>query len=263
LYDKLRTTVIPAISACVVQTDHEYAAGLRMGLPEMSVRLIPLGVDWAEFSELPVRGSFRSRLGLGADDRLVLSLSRLHPAKGTDILIHAFRMVPASRNGPHLAIVGWDDGLLPRLKSMTRSLGLESRVHFVPPLYGQDRFAAYVDADVFTLTPRYYEETSLAALEAAACGTPTLVTHQCEIPGLAESHAGKVVGLDAKLISATLAELLANEPLRLEVGRASREFVRDNLTSDQVGQRHEELFRELARAKRAATAGAPPGLSTG
>ena len=44
-------------------------------------------------------------------------------------------------------------------------------MRFVGPLYGDERFAAYADADVFCLTPPHWEETSVASLEAAASGT--------------------------------------------------------------------------------------------
>ena len=68
-------------------------------------------------------------------------------------------------------------------------------MRFAGPLYGSDRFTAYGDADVFCLTPRHWEETSVAALEAAACGTPVVVTEQSEIPGLDASGGGFVVPL--------------------------------------------------------------------
>src|ERR1700694_195191 len=167
--------VIPTVSACVVQTSHEYEAGLSWGLQPDRIRMFPLCVDWAEFQKLPEPGSFRTTLGIDPSSQLIVTMSRLHPAKGTDILIEAFSRIPTSDRGPYLAIVGWDDGLLRRLRTLVVALRLEDRVKFVNPLYGADRIRAYVDADVFSLTPRFYEETSLAALEAAACGTATFV----------------------------------------------------------------------------------------
>ena len=73
----------------------------------------------------------------------------------------------------------------------------------------QDRFAAYGDADVFCLTPRHWEETSVAALEAAACGTPVVVTEQSEIPGLGASGGGFVVPLRNEEILGAVSAALA------------------------------------------------------
>ena len=101
-----------------------------------------------------------------------------------------------------LAVVGRDDGQLDELRSRFAPLFAAGAVRFAGPLYGSDRFAAYGDADVFCLTPRHWEETSVAALEAAACGTPVVVTEQSEIPGLGASGGGFVVPLRSEEILA-------------------------------------------------------------
>jgi glycosyltransferase involved in cell wall biosynthesis len=237
--------VIPTVSACIAQTSHERDSGPSWGLQPDRIRMIPLCVDWAEFQDLPTRGSFRRTIGIDPSSQLIVTMSRLHPAKGTDILIEAFSRVPTSDQGPYLAIVGWDDGLLSRLRSLVSALHLEDRVRFVHPLYGADRIQAFVDADVFSLTPRFYEETSLAALEAAACGTATFVTVQCEVPGLSEASAGLVGRLDVDEISTGLTNLLADEPLRRAIGNRARALVQDQLTAPIVARAHEQLFQEL------------------
>ena len=85
-------------------------------------------------------------------------------------------------------------------RSDTPRLVETGAIRFVGPLYGRDRFAAYADADVFCLTPRHWEETSVAALEAAALGTAVVVTEQTDIPGIATSGGGFVVKLDPAAI---------------------------------------------------------------
>ena len=53
-----------------------------------------------------------------------------------------------------------------------------------------ERFSYYAEADIFVITSDYYEETSLASVEALTVGTPALVTKEVELPLIAESQAG-------------------------------------------------------------------------
>ncbi|WP_279614616.1 glycosyltransferase [Desulfonatronospira thiodismutans] len=53
---------------------------------------------------------------------------RLAPVKGLDVLLEAFRQI-AGKTAAHLVLLGYGP-LRPRLKSMTRELGLAGRVHF-------------------------------------------------------------------------------------------------------------------------------------
>jgi len=132
------------------------------------------------------------------ETELIVSMARLHAAKGLDTLIRAFARLSSSELGPHLAIVGWDDGMLRMLRTQVAPLNLKSRVSFCGPLYGKERIEAYVDADIFSLTPRFFEETSLAALEAAALRARPE-------PRLSECDFGRWAG-------STLAEVHAADP---------------------------------------------------
>ena len=85
---------------------------------------------------------------------------------------------------------------------------MDGRVRFVGPLYGDERFAAYADADVFCLTPPHWEETSVASLEAAASGTPVVLTEQADIPGIEAAGGGFVVRLETAAIRDAIAAAL-------------------------------------------------------
>ena len=93
---------------------------------------------------------------------------------------------------------------------------------FLGPLYGVERFHAYADADVFALTPRHWEETSVAALEAGASGTALVLTEQTDIPGLTESGGGIVTSCTRESV---------------------REGIRIALTQTEMGQRARQLIR--------------------
>jgi poly(glycerol-phosphate) alpha-glucosyltransferase len=135
--------------------------------------------------------------------------------------------------------------MLRMLRTQVARLNLQSRVSFCGPLYGKERIEAYVDADIFSLTPRFFEETSLAALEAAACGTATVVTPQCEIPELASAGGGIVSERNVEAISGDLAVLLKDPARRSAMGKVAREHVSGNFTAARVAEQHEQLFDEV------------------
>jgi glycosyltransferase involved in cell wall biosynthesis len=238
--------VVPRVSLFIAQTGHEEQVYLAHGADQQRIRQIPLCVDGESLNGVPGRGRLRRQLGVPDDAGLVVCVARLSPVKGIDTLIRSFARIRLPRP-PYLALIGWDHGALKGLRSLVHALGIDDRVRFCGPLYGRERLQAYVDADIFALTPRVYEETSLAALEAAACGTATVVTPECEIPGLAAAGGGVVVQRREDDIAHELTSLLEDPQQRGEIGRTARQFVASRFSAGQVAARHEEVFSEMIR----------------
>jgi glycosyltransferase involved in cell wall biosynthesis len=246
LHDVLLTSrIVPDVSRFLAQTEHEEAIYRKLGAPAAHIRRIPLCVDWSEFERRPNPGALRERLGITADDHLIVSVARLSVVKGLDALIEALAATPTTRRRTFLALVGADFGQRAPLTRLATRLGVGDRVLFPGGIYADDRLTAYVDADIFALAPAVYEETSLAALEAAACGTATVLSPQCEIPGLAAAQGGLVVERSALAISEAFGSLLKDEKLRLRMGAHARDYVASTLTAEIVAAQHEAVFAEL------------------
>jgi glycosyltransferase involved in cell wall biosynthesis len=137
-------------------------------------------------------------------------------------------------------VVGRDDGHWPAIAAQHADLLDRGTLAFVGPLYGTERFHAYADADLFALTPRHWEETSVAALEAAASTTGVLVTEQADIPGLVESGGGLVVPLDVEAIRQGVRQGLAHSD---EMGPRARRLVEQQHAREQVVARLEGLLQ--------------------
>jgi glycosyltransferase involved in cell wall biosynthesis len=170
-------------SAALAQTEHEAECYRQAGVPDDRIHLLPLGT--AE----PPDGE-PADLGIEPDRRVVLFVGRLHPLKGVDRLIRAFAAVSRSHPDVVLAIVGRDDGAGDDLRRLVGELGVTDRVRFPGAIFGADRFAAYRRADLFAITPRHFEETSLAAIEAASVGTALLLGDEAQAPFLEPYGAG-------------------------------------------------------------------------
>jgi glycosyltransferase involved in cell wall biosynthesis len=112
-----------------------------------------------------------------------------------------------------LVFVGPDDNSMQqRLTTTASRLGISGRVKFSGPLYGDDKWAAYRDADVFVL-PSQNENFGNTAAEAAAAGTPVVVTEQCGIAPLVKDVAGLVVAHDETSVANALERLLRDSQL--------------------------------------------------
>ncbi len=189
-------------------------------------------------------GTLRARIGLDATAPLALYVGRVSFKKGLDLLLEA----AAELEGLHVAVVGPDDGdgTLGGLEARRAELGLEHRFHLVGPLDTSRPGAVYGDADVFVL-PSRNENFGIVAAEAAASGTPVVVTDCC---GVAEflDGAALIVGLDSREIRDALARLVADPALRQQLAEAGPR-VASGLSWDDVARRQLELY-ELARARR-------------
>jgi glycosyltransferase involved in cell wall biosynthesis len=147
--------------------------------------------------------------------------------------------------GSVLVMAGPDegDGLRQRLETLAAQLGLKEKVFFTGPLYGDAKWAAYRDADVFVL-PSQNENFGNTAAEAVACGTPVLVTDRCGIAPLVDQRAGLVVPHDRAALEAGMARILDDSALAERL-RAGSKAVAGSLSWAKPLAQMEALYREL------------------
>lgn len=247
LYDRVHRTarLIRQARVLIAQSPHEAAVLQTLGASASQVEIVGLGVDARRFRVLPLRGGFRRRLGLNDAAPMVLFMGRFHPTKGLHILLHAAAIVRGTHPDLAVVLVGWDHGALPMLTRLTRKLDLESAVSIVPPMYGDAAVQAYVDADAFAVAATHYEETSLAALEALAAGTPCVLTRQCEVPGLEAMRGGVVTEANAESFAAGLMAVLAS-PSRRAGALVARQSILTSHTVEHISDSYAALFRRIA-----------------
>jgi glycosyltransferase involved in cell wall biosynthesis len=194
----------------------------------------------------PVRGKFRASLDIPEQAKLILFLGRLSPKKSPELLLQAFGNLP-ERIGEHtlmLVFAGPDDNSMQqRLTTIASRLGISGRVRFSGPLYGDDKWAAYRDADVFVL-PSQNENFGNTAAEAAAAGTPVVVTEQCGIAPLVKGVAGLVVAHDETSVANALERLLRDAQVYAEFVAGCAELT-SRLSWEKPVSQMEELYANL------------------
>jgi glycosyltransferase involved in cell wall biosynthesis len=229
----------------LAQTPEEADEYLRFGCRPDQIRHLPLGVDLDEACDAPAPGTFRLRWGFGPENRIVLFLGRIHEYKGLDVLIKAFAEVSANRPDVRLVIAGRDDGYLATACGLAETVGLKHNVVFPGPIYGAERFAAYRDSDIFAMTPTHAEQTSLAALEACAVGTPVVVTKQAPIPGIDAVDCGVTVLSHPRNVAIALANML-DRPDRRDMGQRAQHLISQRHSWATVTRALESIYEEVA-----------------
>ena len=164
------------------------------GVSPWRVHVVPPGVDLDRFSPGD-RGAARERLRLDADAFVVVSVRRLVPRMGLDVLLDAWaRALAELPQGVQLLIAG-DGSERAALEAQVERLGLEDSVRLLGRISDEDLVDLYRAADLGVVPTRSFEGFGLVVIEAAACGTPTIVT---DIGGLPEA----VHALDPSLVVA-------------------------------------------------------------
>jgi GalNAc-alpha-(1->4)-GalNAc-alpha-(1->3)-diNAcBac-PP-undecaprenol alpha-1,4-N-acetyl-D-galactosaminyltransferase len=122
---------------------------------------------------------------------VLIAMGRLVPQKGFDLLLKAFARLAPKHPDWNLTILGAGP-MLEALKQQSKSLALDSRVHFAGAV--ADPFPVLRSADLFVFSSRF-EGFGMALAEAMACGLP-VVSFDCpEGPAVIIRH-----GVDGLLV---------------------------------------------------------------
>ena len=234
----------------IATSNQEKQEFLAEGIEEGRVVVRRNGIDVP--ATLPTAGTFRARWSIASDTKLILFLGRLISKKSPEMLITAFASWRnnAGRGTPAiLVLAGPEEELsyLRELKQLSAKLGVEQAVKFTGPLYGDDKWAAYRDADVFVL-PSQHENFGNTAAESAACGTPVIVTDQCGVAPFIAGRAGEVIPHDATALEAALASLLAKPDLRDSYREGCAAVTRDLSWNEPVAEM-EQLYQRCIAEK--------------
>lgn len=205
---------------------------VRMGLPRTRMSVVPCGVDLERFS--PVRRSS----GGGRRPHRLVTVGRLVPRKGFDIIIRALRGVAHTElviaGGPAQGLIS-DDPEAARLKRVAAEAGVADRVELVGHVSRKDMPDLLRSADIVVCAP-WYEPFGIVPLEAMACGVPVVAS---AVGGLTDTIVDGVTGAlvpprQPAALAATLRKLLNEPALREAYGSAAADRARARYSWDKV-----------------------------
>jgi glycosyltransferase involved in cell wall biosynthesis len=230
---RVKGTVVPPIvanaSGVLVTGTLARTSMIARGAHAERVRVFANTVDVDEFAAdaqrlAPSRPDLRRPLGAGASDVVVLSVARLAPEKGLDVLVRA---VAGAADPRLLLVVAGGGAERARLERLARDLGV--RLVLVGDVEWERIVQLYVAADVFALLSER-EPWAVVVNEAAACGLPLVLSDRVGAAHdlLRDGENGSLVAAgDVDAAAAALRELAADPELRRVQGARSRELARD------------------------------------
>lgn len=126
--------------------------------------------------------------------------------------------------------------------------GLRDRIDWAGVLHGDEKWQAYVDADIFIFPSHHPTETfGMVLIEAMACELPLITTRWRGIPNVVgESGCAELCEVNSPLQYADAASKLMGDPEHLEkMKEASVERYRMCFTEDRFLSKMKEEFRSL------------------
>jgi len=221
--------VVGAASGALVTGTLARRSMVARGAPPERVRVFANTVDVEAFGReadrlAPSRPELREALGAGPDDVVILSVARLAPEKGHDVLVHA---VAEAGDARLLLVLAGGGPERERLEDLARVRGV--RLVLAGDLEWERIVETYVASDVFALLSAR-EPWAVVVNEAAACGLPLVLSDRVGAAHdlLLDGENGMLVAAgDVDAASDALRRLAADETLRHEYGARSRELARD------------------------------------
>ena len=231
-------------ATCFHALSLEEARGIREAGFKQPIAIIPNGVNMP-MAEVRSRPSWWD--GSCEGKRLLLYFGRLHPKKGLDNLLLAWKsMFQESKLDERLELVigGWgDQPYIDHLQQIIGGQTADYRVRFVGPQFGEAKRQTYLACHGLIL-PSFSEGLPMVPLEAWALGVPCALTDACNLPEGFDASAAFRIRADVDDIKRFLAEFgsLRDNELRL-IGEQGRVLVAERFVWSSVAERMAAVYR--------------------
>jgi phosphatidylinositol alpha-1,6-mannosyltransferase len=215
--------------AVIAVSEYSHQRLLQLGVHPRCHYVIPNGADSDYFHPLdpqainPLRESYLPDGGV-----ILLSVGHVTERKGHDVVIRALPQVLSEFPDVQYLVVGLPT-LRNSLEDLAENLGVKDHVQFLGRVDMGTLLAAYNACDLFLMTSRKgrdgsFEGYGIAAVEAALCGKPSIVSANS---GLAEAVLDGKTGIvvdqgDSQVTAHAILQLLHDTSLRIHLGQAAR-----------------------------------------
>ena len=205
-------------ATAVLFTCEEEKILARKSFPGYQVRetVVPYGIFGPDCDITLAAEEFLQKWPALRGNRLAITMGRIHPKKGIDILIEAFARTLSQDPSWHLVIAGPDkDNLQPGLLALANRLGIAPRITFTGMLTGSIKWGALSASEVFVI-PSHQENFGIVIPEAMACNLPVILSDKVNIwREVANHRAGLVCNDTVDGTSAALARWQSLSPIEI------------------------------------------------
>lgn len=246
IYDRIwMKNLLGDASVLVAQTEHERQEYMKLNAPSERVQLIPLATDHGLTNLNTVPLPENNDHQIKPTDKVLVSVGRINKLKTSSIMIDVLEQLVEQDPNYKWVLIGRDDGYLDTIHDEISRRNLLQNYCFTGPLYGDEKVRLLRRADCFFLAPCHFEETSTAALEALAYGTPCVITEQCEVPYMHENNAGFITRYDKDEL-VTAIQMITSRP-KTDYSQKCIQLIQDYFTWEKVGDLYENLMLSAIR----------------
>jgi len=254
LAGRLATTILRGADRIIANSRFTAGEVVRLGADPGRVRVVHPVVDARRFEAERAAATMRARYGL-AGRIVLLTVARLVPRKGHDVVLEALRLVRHACPAAHYLVVG-DGPARADLERAAERLGLSDAVTFAGFVQDDELPACYAAADVFVMVSRErpakgdVEGFGIVYLEASAAGRAVVAGRS---GGVMDAVEDGVTGLlvdpeDPRAVAEAIVHLLDDPDLRHRMARAGRARVLERFSPRRGSAAFTEMLDELARA---------------
>ena len=213
-------------------------------LSSKQISMIPPGYDDNKF--FPMADASKSMLKekYNFGDNCILALSRLANNKGLDLLLEAFALVLKDVNAQLVLAIGHEERseleqkIYEELLDIVNKNNMKDKVHFVGFIPDEEIADVYRASDMFVLSSRY-EPFGMTAVEAMACGTPTIVTKHGGLCRVLEDGSSAIVSdpFKTEKFAQDISVILRHEGLAANLAAEGSRVARENFSWTEIGMK--------------------------
>ena len=213
---------------------------LADGVPAAKLRLIQSCVDADDCQPSWPRERFLHEFGFGPEASVLGVVAQLIPRKGHAVLLAAWPRIRAAYPGARLLLLGAG----PLEAALRQQAGADATIRFAGFRPELRHFLGHLD---LLIHPALKEGLGVALLEAQAAGVPVVAAAAGGIPeAVADGETGLLVPPgDAQALGDAVLRLLADEPLRRQLGAAGETRIRRDFSPAGMVAAYRDLYREL------------------
>ena len=202
------------------------------------------GVNIDKFNTRLKVENLRRKYGIPKNDLIILYIGRLNPDKGIMDLIKAFNILKKSHKNLSMVFVGFEDGI--KISDIKEKISKKFQKNFFYFKYSLNPNHFMRLSDILCI-PSYREGFGQVVIEAAGCGTPSVVSN---IYGLKDAIINNKTGLFFKTkninnLTKKLNKLIVDKNLRHKMSYEAEKRVKNYFTSRIIDSELINFYKNL------------------
>jgi L-malate glycosyltransferase len=230
-----KSDVVTAVSSALVKQTHDLIQ------PDKEIQTVYNFIDERVYKAVDSR-HLRNEYGIKNHEKVMIHVSNFRGVKRVTDVVASFNLI--HREIPSKLLLVGDGPEMTIICKQVRELGLEDRVLF---LGKQDNLEELYSISDIKLLLSEKESFGLVALEAMACGVPSIGTNVGGIPEVIEDgYNGFICEIgNVKQVAMKALQLLKDDKLHRELSKNALQTARTKFHSSKIVEQYEQIYKDL------------------